>query len=892
MAESPIGNLPPEIYGPPGQTVRPPPNKPGSVEPPPPPTPGSVDAFIAAFKKKGKEFKYLRFKLLDAWTDKNKCKQIILETFPDEYFTKLMPYKESLIRDDIVLLLKEYGIAPDGIPETLTKSNFTAKPVVLPPQQSLLGSIVRNIPPPPPPAPLKPEDPVAFQKNRDALLAVTTFVRDLLDVIPRLTKASPDLIILYNKLELEKALISKLQNTEYSKNLEKYQLEIYSQCFQEFLIQVLRTLQGQVKKSSTEIKLLEKEIRRGLLKHGLLNDEKAALAQYYDNAAGSIANAIVGGVTNSIWRENILFIEGRPIRFINNAFLYPRCNAEIDFQNKHKLSPAGIKELEEYNSEEQKKQTMERVKYKVNRDRYGHTVTPHVAYEMGLERAFEANSIAKNQNRINRNAANTLRKTAKNAANIVAAPMSFLPTKFPFRNTLKKALYRELIPQITTTVQEILAGYSTYNKEEIIREINSPCFKELLIEYLRQIKHEVLTETEKTDVAIQLATYIWRGCNKSLRLIILESIELLLKTLKVAEETPNPYTYSNLHTKSKMLQIILKVYYKQKRDSDVEARLVSLRLELENGDPRIDYLRDFLENRGVPKTGCFGSSCTVPEPIPADMYAKILVNINTFDEPLQSFYERLKPLLISKIRPNKSGNFNFRQWRLAVSSPCFKELLEKMLQRGFENISPETTNTISDAFLNPEFACNTYLSQTSSVPTATQSTVSEPLATSPLGSAVPVNAPPLNQLAPAVNAPPLNQLAPAVNAPPLNRLPPAVNAPPLNQLPPAVNAPPLNRLPPAPSEREASNNSILYSTSPTERFDLPFVANTNEPAQNELYTPLYGTGQSVYEAGGRQGPHPDERLFTVNGYRMVRGRRGGRRTNKNKQNRNKTRSNK
>ena len=96
MAESPIGNLPPGIYGPPGQTVRPPPNKPGSVEPPPPPTPGSVGAFIRDLieLKPFKDSEMLRFELLQVWDDKNKCKvrQDNRLPFPEYIFSEIEQY--------------------------------------------------------------------------------------------------------------------------------------------------------------------------------------------------------------------------------------------------------------------------------------------------------------------------------------------------------------------------------------------------------------------------------------------------------------------------------------------------------------------------------------------------------------------------------------------------------------------------------------------------------------------------------------------------------------------------------------------------------------------------------------------------------------------------------
>jgi hypothetical protein len=51
-----------------------------------------------------------------------------------------------------------------------------------------------------------------------------------------------------------------------------------------------------------------------------------------------------------------------------------------------------------------------------------------------------------------------------------------------------------------------------YNKDAIKREINAQCFKDLLIEYLRTIKNDVLSQEEEAIAVKKLAEYLFKRC--------------------------------------------------------------------------------------------------------------------------------------------------------------------------------------------------------------------------------------------------------------------------------------------------------------------------------------------------------------------------------------------
>jgi len=122
----------------------------------------------------------------------------------------------------------------------------------------------------------------------------------------------------------------------------------------------------------------------------------------------------------------------------------------------------------------------------------------------------------------------------QNATNISETPLTFLPTKFPFRtNTRKKALYRSLIPQIKDYIEEILLKTPNYNKADIKSQINSPCVKDILITYTGQLKTAVLSEEDKKRAAKNIARYIANGCNTSLQVLVTDGIKNIDEIINV-----------------------------------------------------------------------------------------------------------------------------------------------------------------------------------------------------------------------------------------------------------------------------------------------------------------------------------------------------------------------
>lgn len=245
-----------------------------------------------------------------------------------------------------------------------------------------------------------------------------------------------------------------------------YKANMNSECFKEYLIHTLKKLHEFLIKFKAEISLLEKEVARGqTVKIPVLAEKKEDLQRRIEETAASIAQAITDGVTNTVWRENIEFIEGLPIRFKReDAKTYPKCEAEIN-KNKQLLTESGKSILAGKN--------------------------------MGKEANIGRDILAK--------------KVAGNSANIAATPLSYLPTTFPFRNTKKKALYRRLIPKLSASLENMLTS-KPYNKDAIKREINAQCFKDFLIEYLRTIKNDVLSPEEEAGVIKELAKYLFEGC--------------------------------------------------------------------------------------------------------------------------------------------------------------------------------------------------------------------------------------------------------------------------------------------------------------------------------------------------------------------------------------------
>jgi hypothetical protein len=252
-----------------------------------------------------------------------------------------------------------------------------------------------------------------------------------------------------------------------------YKTEMNSGCFKEYLIHTLKKLHEFLIKFKSEISLLEKEVARGqTVKIPVLAEKKEDLQRKIQETAASIAQAITGGVTNTVWRENIEFIEGRPIRFKReDAKTYPKCEAEIN-KNKQLLTESGKSILAAKNMEKE---------------------SIIIAEEADAGKGILA------------------RKIAANAANIAATPLAYLPTSFPFRNTAKKALYRRLIPKITARVEEILKNYK-YNKDAIKRLINSKDVRDCLIEYLRTNKNVYLSPEDELRVVKKLVEYLFKGC--------------------------------------------------------------------------------------------------------------------------------------------------------------------------------------------------------------------------------------------------------------------------------------------------------------------------------------------------------------------------------------------
>lgn len=121
---------------------------------------------------------------------------------------------------------------------------------------------------------------------------------------------------------------------------------------------------------------------------------------------------------------------------------------------------------------------------------------------------------ATNSNQTRQKAAQKRNANAKTIATTIAKrPLSYLPTKIGF-NTRKKRQYRDIEAEIAEYLQQKFKDNNRLDTAAILKEIDTPCFKEFITEYIR-FRRDDPNPNAKLK-AVNVANYLAAGCFNAL----------------------------------------------------------------------------------------------------------------------------------------------------------------------------------------------------------------------------------------------------------------------------------------------------------------------------------------------------------------------------------------
>jgi hypothetical protein len=205
------------------------------------------------------------------------------------------------------------------------------------------------------------------------------------------------------------------------------------------------------------------------------------------------------------------------------------------------------------------------------------------------------------------------KQVSKNANTLINDTLSILPSSAFFgRNTNKKATFRELIPMINFYLQGLME--QGYKLVDIQAQLKTQCVKDLIIQYLEDIKKSTLTEGEKHTAGQNIAFFIKNGCDDSLVKNITEKIQKVYDTQRT----------SAFRVNSLALQKVLKIYYAlKKKINSIENEIGDLQNSLDATNPEEHQLFQFLLMEGVVETetkSCWGGVCGKKDPAAIPVY--------------------------------------------------------------------------------------------------------------------------------------------------------------------------------------------------------------------------------------------------------------------------------
>lgn len=208
---------------------------------------------------------------------------------------------------------------------------------------------------------------------------------------------------------------------------------------------------------------------------------------------------------------------------------------------------------------------------------------------------------------LNQKRLNTAKQRNTNAAAIARRPLDFLPTMAGV-NTRKKRLYRDLIDSLIPKIRDELEKRNV-DAKAILAELNTPCFKEFIVMYIRFRR-----DSEKTLPVDAIVSYLLSGCRGALHSRIREIKEELFATDRKQGILGTPTYMATQEEIDRMTYLIaeltayITLYYKYYREAPVtqiEAEIDSI-YDNDSLMAKYDTFRasvDRFSRRGIPNAG-------------------------------------------------------------------------------------------------------------------------------------------------------------------------------------------------------------------------------------------------------------------------------------------------